>query len=416
MPGIPYPHGQPCHAFWSWPVVLGPVRLGGDPLGNALLGVHAAAAVVLARAWRTGVPGFRATRRGVALLLLATALAAFVSAPAPRSESAPTVAIAAIEPDLHPLDAFAGIPPGDTGAAMQRWREILHERLLEPTHVVAGRTVAAPPDLVLWPESSVPYTVRSRADGSFVFDGMRGALQLSRDVRVCLGADRLRRDGRSTPAAVLVAADGTFVAHQEKQRLVPAGEFLPFVDWLPEAWAESVRRFAQTTVGVPDCVPGERRPLLRLTSGVPFAAMICYDNAFPGVAAAAVADGARFLAVLSNEAWYRGGGERDQLAAISVLRAVALEVPIVRCTTDGLSFAVDRDGAVLAALPAAAAPLPASRVLAVDLPLGDGRLPPLARVHPWLGWTAALWVVLACMQAMLPWDRLLRPRRTSAGS
>ncbi|MGE3351984.1 MAG: apolipoprotein N-acyltransferase [Planctomycetota bacterium] len=425
MPGIAYPHGQPCHGLYEWPWALGAVALGGEPLANGLLGALGAALVLVWRGWRLGAPPLRAalaTAAGAVVLLVG---ASVLGLPGPRSASAPTVAVAAVEPGFHPIDAFQDAQ--DRGALQRRWQDLIRARLLAPTQRIAGAAADAPPDLVLWPESSVPYMAVTDRAGDLRFPGLRGAITLADRVRLCVGGEWLRdRDtGAVTPIAALLGPTGDLLDHHEKQRLVPAGEFLPLVGWLPQAFADWLRKLAQTTVGIPNAVPGRARPPLRLApgtggeaEGAPFAAMVCYDNAFPSVVAGAVAAGARFVAVLSNEAWYRGGGELDQLAAITVLRAVATATPIVRCTTDGRTMAVDRDGRVLAALPAAPTPTPEPRVLRVDLPLGDGRLPPMAWAHPWLGWGAAIAVLLACLLGRLhgrgPWARLLRLGRSTA--
>jgi apolipoprotein N-acyltransferase len=129
--------------------------------------------------------------------------------------------------------------------------------------------------------------------------------------------------------------------------------------------------------------------------GAPFAGLICYDNAFHQPVADAVVAGAQFVCVLSNEAWYRGGGELEQLCAITVLRAIACDCPIVRCTTDGTSMAVDRDGRAIAALPRATAPQAEARVLRVDVPLAGGQLPTAATWHPVIGWACSIGLVVA---------------------
>lgn len=428
MPGIAYPHGQPCHAFWSWPALLGVVRGGGEPAANALLAALAAAGCQAVRGWRRGRPAWSRARVVVVAVAAVAVAITWWWAPPPPPAGTVTVAIAAVEPGVHPLDAYAGVAPDDRRALERRFRELFRAHWLVPTEATAGVGAAPAPDLVLWPESSVPFAARRDGDGSLSFDALAGAFELAPGVCLCLGAEIERDDRRSTPAALLLDATGRALAHQEKQRLVPAGETLPFVDWLPPTLAASVRTFLQTRVGVPMALPGARLPPLRLPARgarpeLPFAALVCYDNAFPAVVAGAVADGARFVAVLSNEAWYRGGGELVQLAAISVLRAVATATPIVRCTTDGFSLAVDRDGRLLAALPvepvAAVTGTRPPRILRIDLPVGDGRLPPMAAVHPWLGWGAAAALVAALLQQALAWARLLRlgpTRRVVGGS
>src|SRR5690606_23324070 len=119
----------------------------------------------------------------------------------------------------------------------------------------------------------------------------------------------------------------------------------------------------------PDMTAGRFRPPLLAPGDVPFAALLCFDNAFDGIAREQVEAGARLLVVLSNEAWYRGGGELEQMVAMSVFRALETGTGVVRCTVDGASCAIGPDGRILARL---ATPGAGPRVLAVAMRLGPG--------------------------------------------
>ncbi len=415
MPGIAYPHGQFAHAFWQWPALLAAVCCGGEPLQNALLAALGAATANVWGSWRTAVVPMRNALRSLLVVVFAWFLVTMLFVRLPRSESGPTVTVAAIETGLHPFDAFAEVT--DRAGYLRRWQEIVEERLMGPTRQIAGRDAMDPPDLVLWPESSVPFPAVS-VGGKVELQVLQGGyVQLAPQSRLLLGGEVQRDNGRLTPASLMLDAEGRLVGHHEKQRLVPAGETLP-LGWLPASWAQAIREFAQTKVGIPDFEPGRALPPLRLAAGrgdrdgAPIAGLICYDNAFHQPVADAVALGARLICVLSNESWYRGGGELEQLAAISVLRSLACDVPIVRCTTDGMTMAVDRDGRVIAALADAHAPQAQARSLRVEVELGDGRLPPLAKWHPRAGWACSAWLVLAVGIALLGRG----PRRLLASS
>jgi len=369
MPEVPYPHGQPCHSLWQWPALLGVLPLGGEALANALLGVLAAAAVEVWRSWRLlALPWPRAVLQASAALAVSIG-ATIAGWPLASADGAKAVSVAAIEPGVHPFDPYVGL---SREQALRRYDELLEQRLLAPTRALLGEP--EPPELVLWPESSLlaRLTVEEIGRGGSL---LAGRLPAAGATRLLLGAN-VQRDRRDTPAAVLLGPDGLVLGHQEKQRLVPGGEFLPFVRWLPDGLAAAIHEAFRAALGTPpDCLPGRELPPLRTASGVPFGALLCYDNAFPEPAAGQVEAGARFLCVLSNEAWYRGGGELAQLAAMTVCRALELRTPIVRCTTDGWSLAVDARGRVVADLPVHPAPAPAARILRVRVEPGLEPLP-----------------------------------------
>ena len=85
-------------------------------------------------------------------------------------------------------------------------------------------------------------------------------------------------------------------------------------------------------------------------------------------------------------------GEMEQMVAMTVFRALETGTPLLRCTVDGVSLAVDRRGRVVERLvDRDRGTPPQPRILDVTLDAGPGRLSPLA----WLS-DAFLWAVLAC--------------------
>jgi apolipoprotein N-acyltransferase len=218
MPELGYPHGQPIHALYRWPALLGPVALGGEALGNLLLGALAAAVVDLWRAWRVARPEWRSARR----VLLAVALGhgacdlAYLTllAPVPGSE---TLRVAAIEPGFE-----------SRFRRQDRWWV---DRLLRPTLRVAGEQVADPPRLVLWPESCFPFKLNESPEGVSL-DGP-GQVGLAPGAVLLAGTEILRGEESWRAICLLLGADGRVLDWHEKEHPVPAGERVPFLDWLP---------------------------------------------------------------------------------------------------------------------------------------------------------------------------------------
>lgn len=402
QPEVPYPHGQPIHCLYHWPALMGSVGWGGEVLGNVLLTAAAAACVDLFRAWRLARPAWRASRNvagGLAVVLVLTALVRPpAAAPAADAGEVDPVRIAALQPNLHPLRILDPDP------------DLLQRHLFGPTTAIAGRTgrtVAGEPDLVLWPETSYPSPVDAR--GSVPRMVRRAGPALMGGTRLLAGSVAVFED-RKTPVAALLDERGLLVGMHEKRVLVPAGEFLPFVGLLPETWREALMEAIRARMAaIPDYVPGEARPLLETDAGMPFGAMLCYDNAFPWVAAEQVAAGARFLVVLSNEGWYLGGDELAQLEAMTVCRALETQTPVVRCTLDGSSLALDAAGRTTARLPWGAEGPPETQVMWCSVVPGPGAMPPLAWLHELARWVVALAGGLALGWRLLgSWARLLR--------
>jgi apolipoprotein N-acyltransferase len=410
MPEIYYPHGQPCHALYEWPALLRPVTVGGEVLGNVLLAALAVALVVGWERRRAGAAPLRAGMAVVGVLAAWGALAGLGQALVPAvAAGAPRIQVAAIEPGYHFMREYFSVPEERSREHVRLLRDA---RLLAPTRELWNGT--AMPDVVLWPESSVLVEVSRRDIEQRTAQVLHGTLPKGpAQARLVLGAS-VSDGGLPTPAALLLDANGTVLAYQEKRRLVPGGEFQPLFGVLPTAWADALREaFERALFSLPTVLPGQERPPLTDARDVPFGALLCYDNAFPEPAAAQVAAGARWLAVLSNEAWYEAGGELPQLVAMTVLRALETATPLVRCTQDGWSCWVDRDGVVRDGLPIRPSPQPAARILRVDVPPGAGRLPPMAWLRGATGPTVGLATLGLILLAVVRWAKLRAARLAS---
>ena len=387
MPEIHYPHGQPAHCLWRTPLVDG-VALVGEAGVNATLALFAASLFEMWRSWRLARPAWwRAWTVCVVAVVTwcVPMVAAWLSAAA---DSSRRLRVVAIEPGVHSLDYFADQVSHD---------RLLDERLIAPTRALLEQP--EPPALVCWPESSVfgqlserqlaAGRVRLRLGALTEAGAPAGRLLLGTQV----SATGAWREPSTAAACLVELPSGRVVAWQQKQRLVPGGEFLPLLGALPQSWADWLRDAFENALGpLAAGEPGASRPPFDV-AGAKVGALMCYDNAFPGPAAERAAAGADLLVVLSNETWYRGGGELEQLLAMASMRARECGLPVLRCTTDGRTALLDARGVLLAELAPAPAPQPTHRILDVSIAL------PIAgeRAMAWTARHAGSWLAaLAC--------------------
>jgi apolipoprotein N-acyltransferase len=384
LPEIPYPHAQPVHALAAWPHLLGPVAWLGEVGGNLLLAWLAAALV----------EGFaaptRAPRQSIVVATLWVAMS--VVAPpraAPPADAARTLRVVALQ---------TGFPlPDDPRSAGARQRLEQLVRQSEAALAAAGE----PPDLLIWPESAADSIARLRSRELIP----RPDLRLAASTRILGTAVAYEKASPPLSLAVLTDSRGRWLDWHEKQVPVPVGERVPGLDWMPGVLRDWLVAKFESVVGfLPDLAKGAPRPPLRTASDVPFAALVCFDNAFEGIARRAVADGARLLIVVSNESWYRGGQELDQMLAMTVIRAIETATPVVRATVDGMSVAVDARGRSIASLPRGQAG--AGQSLNLVVPLGPGRLGPLASLPDVIALGILLGCALAAAQALSRRGRL----------
>ncbi len=195
-----------------------------------------------------------------------------------------------------------------------------------------------PPDLVVWPETALPfYPARS--------DLFPMIVSFARDngVNIITGAPWFdivdEKKGRVNyfNSALVITSSGTVGDIYFKTHLVPFGEYVPL---------KNVLSFLAPLVeNIGDFSPGtEMKPLTvgEIKAGV----LICFESIFPDIARNSVHGGANLLVNLTNDAWYGRSSAPHQTMAMSVLRAVETRRSLVRAANTGVSGFIDPLGEV----------------------------------------------------------------------
>lgn len=246
----------------------------------------------------------------------------------------------------HPADdrLTVGLVQGNVAQDL-KWDIGARREILE-RHVELSRQAAAQgAQLVIWPESSWPDPYGIERDAAAYHQVSRVAMEQA--TRIVVGTVRVTvaDDGYEVAnAAVLLGSDGGVDGAYEKSHLVPFGEYLPFhsvLRWL----GPLVQAVGAMRAGDPE------QPLLGANHATlpPFGMSICYEIIFPHMARQQVARGARFLATITNDAWYGTSSGPYQHFAMARMRAVENRRWLVRAANTGISGAVDPWGRVVAA-------------------------------------------------------------------
>ncbi len=191
--------------------------------------------------------------------------------------------------------------------------------------------------VVLWPESSVPFTFERDEEGTAL------TRDLAREVRVpvLFGSEQIVGEGsdmRLYNAAFLVGPDGGTAGVYRKIHLVPFGEFFPMQEWLTLA-SPVVRRLLPFS-------PGESMVLLPIGEHRVSTA-ICYEVVYPSLARQAVLDGSELLTTITNDAWFGRSSAASQHFDMAAMRAIEQGRYLVRAANTGISGVVDPYGRVL---------------------------------------------------------------------
>jgi len=278
----------------------------------------------------------RLGRRAVAVAALFAAAIAYgaVRLAAARDEAGPRLAL--VQPNvLHNERNAIGVH--------------LAQVIYTDEHVRASAA-----DLIVWPENAILDTIRR--PGAYLPDLARLAREKRATVLVGAMGKSEEAPGRTTNSAFLVDASGTVIGETRKRILFPWSETIPadaFLHrFLPPLWRVQ-RALVRAGWGfVPTGLAGSRTEILNLPwngGSVPFAVLICVENAYPRIPAEAARRGARFLENITSEREI-GGPIQEQLLRVSMLRAVENRLAYVRCGNSGISAFIDPEGRVRSVL------------------------------------------------------------------
>jgi len=198
-----------------------------------------------------------------------------------------------------------------------------------------------PPDLLIWPESSMPGPVLADRDSyQFVMD-----LAASAESDILLGTID-EENGDVYNAALLVSDGGEQVQVYRKLHLVPFGEYVP--------GRHSVPLLARI---VGDQVPGDfkagkNHTVFELTNrDVKVAPLICFEDTLGELTRRFVLPsetnpGANLLADITNDGWFLHSAGSHQHLANAIFRCVETRRPMVRAANTGVTCFVNEFGRV----------------------------------------------------------------------
>lgn len=273
-----------------------------------------------------------------------------------------------------------------------KWRPDERQRILDRYIELSQRGGLTGIDLVIWPETALPFAVASDAPLPVPL-----LAAVPPGGHLVTGAIRTAGSGAASPqywnSLIAIDESGTIVASYDKVHLVPLGEYMPFRALLP---------FKKLTEGSVDFSSGSGPRLVQLPGLPAFSPLICYEAIFPGD----VTEGSGrpvWLLNVSNDAWFGRSTGPYQHFAMARLRAVEEGVPLIRAANTGISGVIDAYGRVTARLD-----LNQAGVIDSSLPAALDRPTPFARVGN--GNVAAL-VLVGWLVALM--SRPPRPHLTS---
>ena len=210
----------------------------------------------------------------------------------------------------------------------EKWNEEFAEAIWKRYEELSAQAAAQKPDLIVWPETSAPGYFEDSS-----ISNRLGQLVRAHGAEMLVGLPTEDDDGRPFNSAVLLKPDGEEADRYSKIHLVPFGEFIPFKPVL--SWLEKFYPVA-------DFSPGSRFTVFK--SKLPFGVLICFEDLFPELGRKFVNQGAGWLLVITNDAWFERSAASMQHLQASVFRAVENRVYVGRAANTGWTGFVDLAG------------------------------------------------------------------------
>ncbi len=200
------------------------------------------------------------------------------------------------------------------------------------------------PDIIIWPETSVPYILTQNHDALSRIGDMLEPGQV-----LLAGAVRAEDMGpgiepRYYNSIYVIDDAGQIIGASDKVHLVPFGEYLPFEElWqmlgVDQAIADMPGGFSAAA----------RRALLTLPNGLLLYPLICYEAIFPDEVTGDIARADVILNV-TNDAWFGNTPGPYQHFQQARVRAVEEGRPLIRDANNGISAFVDAKGRIVTGL------------------------------------------------------------------
>lgn len=251
------------------------------------------------------------------------------------------------------------------------WDKWTDPRKQVATHIAmvnTARQQGALPDVVVWSETAIPFTIREAP-----YQPEMARLQHWVDtssVTLLTGfADRMIYPvGEAPPSArtssydpnlrydhfnasMTIDPDRGVTSIHRKSMLTPFAERLPFADQLSFAMS-----WIEWGVGISAWGKGRTRdpqPILRDGDTIArIGTIICIESIYPEVARDMVNNGADLLCVITNDAWYNGTWGPEQHYHIARMRAIEQRRDLIRCAMSGETGVITLEGGSRARIPA----------------------------------------------------------------
>jgi len=253
--------------------------------------------------------------------------------------------VVVVQPNIDPYKKYGGISPA--------------EQLNLLTHLSdsLGRVDT---EYFFWPETAIPsYLDEEQIRSSTEFMNLQQFIKKYPNASLVTGMETIRvyNDQRTLSAkhdansglyydnfnAAMQIENSANVQFYHKSKLVPGVEKLPF----PTVMAFLKPVFAQLGGTIGGWGWQEKPGVFYAYSGIGVAPVICYESLWGDWIGQSVKEGAQFIAIITNDAWWGNTSGKDQHFLYAKLRAIENRRWVARSANTGISGFINQRGDVV---------------------------------------------------------------------
>ncbi|MFQ5353734.1 MAG: apolipoprotein N-acyltransferase [Thermodesulfobacteriota bacterium] len=231
--------------------------------------------------------------------------------------------------------ARAAVAQGNIDQAV-KWDKSYQAHTLRIYRALTERAASRGAELVVWPETAVPFYLEKNEAGF----GVVTDIAVSENVTLLTGSpafdyNKKTGDPRYYNSAYVISSDGRIGGRYDKVHLVPYGEYVPLKRFMPFV--------KKLTAGVGDFVSGPG-PVPLEVNGFKAGLLICYEAIFPALSRISVRDGAGILVNITNDGWFGRTSAPYQHLDMTLVRAVENRIFLLRAANTGISAVISPVG------------------------------------------------------------------------
>ena len=235
-----------------------------------------------------------------------------------------------------------------------KWNNEFKLKTIEKYIKLSKSQIKNRPDLVIWPETALPFYYGFEQELSNRVDQ---SVQLSK-TNFLIGSPALEPvselDGKNVKfynRTYMFDESANIKGIWDKHHLIPFGEYVPFGNYL-NFLGKITAQAGNFSPGKQPFIPLEftenalndtRNPEVIRKTGV----LICFEILFPSIASKFVKNGSDILTTITNDAWFGYSSAAMQHFSIAVFRAVENHRTMVRAANTGISGFIDPKGKII---------------------------------------------------------------------